>query len=314
MPKRSGIFKRALHLAEYGALITASVILGILPERLVYKAAWLLGDIAFGVFKIRRDVTLENLERAFGDTCDRKEIERIARASYGNIAVTFIEMLVIPRLRKRIPDMVDLSGIDVLKRCVERGRGLILVSGHFGSWELNGASLGLAGIATTVVARRQSNPYVDEFVNKYRSSFRMKMITHGAPLKELIKALRNNEIIGLISDQDAGKRGVFVDFFGHKASTPTGAAQLALKYGAPIVVLMTKRTAPARYKTIFREIEILPGDTVEELTQRYTSVMEEIIRATPEQYFWMHKRWKTSPENQPGFSKRRSAPVAETEA
>ena len=99
----------------------------------------------------------------------------------------------------------------------------------------------------------------------------------------------------MISDQDAGKRGVFVNFFGRKASTPGGAAQLAIKYGAPIVVTMSIRTACGRYKSIFREVEVRENDTVEELTQRFTTIMEEVIRQNPEQYFWMHRRWKTRP-------------------
>ena len=97
----------------------------------------------------------------------------------------------------------------------------------------------------------------------------------------------------MISDQDAGGDGVFVDFFGRKASTPRGAAQLALKFNVPIVVVMTLRTGNGRYRGVFKEIAVDENDTVETVTRRYTAYIEDVIREHPEQYFWMHRRWKT---------------------
>jgi len=188
-----------------------------------------------------------------------------------------------------------MSEADIMKRKLDAGRGMILVSGHFGSWELNGAAIGLMGIPVTVVGRRQSNEYVDRYVTEVRRGFGMKMISHGVSIRHLVKALKVGEAVGLISDQDAGKKGVFVTFFGRKASAPSGAAQLALKYHAPIVVSMTKRISPGRYKSIIREVAVYPDDSIESVTQRYTTVMEDIIRENPEQYFWMHRRWKTRP-------------------
>jgi KDO2-lipid IV(A) lauroyltransferase len=254
-----------------------------------------LGAVAYDVIGIRKNITLENLRRAFGGSLGEGEIEHIARESYGNIGLTFIEMMILPRLKKHIPDIVDISEITVLERCLERGRGLVLVSGHYGSWELNGAALGLAGLPMTVVGKRQSNPYVDKFVTQYRSDMGMKMVTHGAPIKQLLRALKNGEIVGLISDQDSGKRGIFVDFFGEKASTPAGAAQLSIKYSAPVVLTTTTRTSPGHYVMSATEIEVSGDDTVETLTRRYTEALENVIRRHPEQYFWMHRRWKTRP-------------------
>jgi KDO2-lipid IV(A) lauroyltransferase len=123
----------------------------------------------------------------------------------------------------------------------------------------------------------------------------MRVVSHGAPVKHIIRALRNREVVGLVSDQDAGKNGIFVDFFGRPASTPRGGGELALKYGIPILVMETVRTAPGRYKVLVREVRIHSDDTVETLTQRYTAILEDIIRDHPEQYFWMHRRWKTQP-------------------
>jgi KDO2-lipid IV(A) lauroyltransferase len=176
----------------------------------------------------------------------------------------------------------------------------MLVSGHFGSWELNGASIGRAGFPITVVAKQQSNPYVDAWIQRNRENMNMRIIAPGAPVRHILRALKNGETVGLISDQDAGKRGVFVNFFGRPASTPQGAAELALKYGLPVVMIMTARTSPGKYRSLAREIEVRDDDTVETLTQRYTASIEEIIRQYPEQYFWMHRRWKTQPGNARG--------------
>ena len=293
--KSTGIVKHFFHRLEYTCLWLFSAIMAAIPESCVYMIARILGGVAYHILRIRRDVTINNLRQALGGELSEAELEKIARRTYSNIGMTFIEVLLIPKLKSRIFEIVDMSDSFILKRNFDKGRGLILVSCHFSNWELNGASVAALGIPVSVVAKKQSNPYVDSYINGYRTGFGMKIIPPGVSIKHVVRALREHEAVGLISDQDAGKRGVFVDFFGRRASTPGGAAQLALKYGAPIVVTMSIRTACGRYKSIFREVEVRENDTVEELTQRFTTIMEEVIRQNPEQYFWMHRRWKTRP-------------------
>ena len=289
------IVKRARHRAEYLLLVACGTVFGTMPPQWVFGIVRVLGFLAFHVFRIRRSVTLNNLRNSFGVEKNGRELERIARLSYDHIGMTFIEMLYAPKLVMRIHEIVDLSDIEKVHSALERGKGLMLVGGHFGSWELNAGALAAAGIPISVVVRRQANPLVDRLMNRNRSLFGLKVIPTGASIKHIVQALRNGESIGLVSDQDAGRKGVFVDFFGRKASTPRGAAKLALKYGAPVIVTMTARMSPGRYRMILREVDVVPDDTVESLTKRYTRVMEEIIRQFPEQYFWMHRRWKTRP-------------------
>ena len=296
MPKKQSLSKRLVHLIEYVALLSFAFVLRILPFGIVYSIAGFFGMLACDLFGIRLDVTMENLRRAFGKEMSEKELKALARESYKNIGMTFIEMLLVPRLRHDLLTIVDVSEIKTLDYNAGDGQGIIFVSGHFGSWELSGAAIALSGIAMTAVAKEQSNPYADEYITRQRNSFGIKVVQPGASLKHLVKALRAGEGIGLISDQDAGKNGVFVDFFGEKASTPGGAAQLALKYGSPIVISMTIRLKPGEYKSIYRPVEVLDGDTVESITQRFTTVMESVIREYPSQYFWMHRRWKTRPQ------------------
>lgn len=287
--------KRLRYRLEYGVLIGFAVVFRLFPEHAAYALARFLGWFAFHVLGIRRKTALENVRAAFGGTLTEREIRRIARDSYIHIAMTFVEMLLLPRIAGRFFEVVDTSALSPLHRIDEQGKGAILVSCHYSNWELAGSAVGMEGFPVTVVAKRQSNPYVDARIVSYRENMHMRIITPGAPAKHLVRALRNNEMVGLISDQDARSRGVFVNFFGHPASTPRGAAELALKYGSPVAVCMIVRLRPGKYRSIFREVEVRHDDTIESLTQRYTSAMEDIIREHPEQYFWMHRRWKTRP-------------------
>jgi len=295
MFKKNRIVRKLIHRLEYGSIRFFSAVFMILPLKLVYIIAKLLGVFTYNIIRIRRDVTVSNLKKSLGGELGEKELKRIARESYMNIGLTFIEMLLIPKFAGHVLDMVDMSDSYILKHAMDTGNGVILVSCHFGNWELNGAAIAISGFPVTVVAKKQSNPYVDSLVNLNRTRFGMNIITPGASVKHIVRALRKHEIVGLISDQDAGRNGIFVDFFGRKASTPRGAAQLALKYNAPIVVTMSVRTGSGKYKSIFKNVNIRADDTVESITQRYTTVMENIIRRHPGQYFWMHRRWKTVP-------------------
>jgi len=238
----TGVIKRFVHGLEYAGLRAAGALFSVAPDGWVHAIARALGMVAFDVLRVRRDVTLSNLRLALGGRKSERELVTIARESYRNIGVTFIEMLLIGRIRDRILDMVDMSETAVIKEGLDKGRGAILVSCHFGSWEMNGASLALSGIPVTAVAKKQSNPYVDRLIDDTRKSFGMEVIYPGASIKHIVRALKKGEAVGLISDQDAGKSGVFVTFFGRKASTPGGAAQLAMKFGSPIYVTMTRRT------------------------------------------------------------------------
>ncbi len=265
-----------------------------MPLIAAYGIMNVLGLCAYHVFRVRRNVTLDNLRNSLGQELDERELSKIAGRSYINIGLTFIEMLLMPKLRGKIHEYIDASEIGIVKKASDRGNGVIMVSAHFGAWEMNGGTYAPAGLKMNVVAKSQPNGYIDKFINRNRELFNVKVVKVGASIKHLITALRNGEVIGLISDQDAGRNGVFVDFFSRKASTVQGAAQLALKYNAPIVVTMTARTGPFRFKAIFREVDVLPDDTITTLTQRYTKIMEDIIRRYPDQYFWMHRRWKTT--------------------
>ncbi|MFC1650607.1 lysophospholipid acyltransferase family protein [Candidatus Latescibacterota bacterium] len=291
--KKKRITKRIMYFIEYICLKLIGAVFTLMPLNLVYLIVKMLGKFTFHVIGVRREVTLENLRNSLGDEYSEKQIRKIACDSYVNIGITILEMLIVQRFEARMLDRVDMTDSNILRRNVDKGRGVIVVSCHFGSWEIVGAALSAAGMPMTVVVKRLSNPYVDRMIYDRRTGFGNKIINHGASVKHIVGALKNKEIVGLISDQDAGGDGVFVDFFGRKASTTRGAAQLALKFNVPIVVVMTLRTGNGRYRGLFKEITVSENDTVGTVTQRFTTYIEDVVREHPEQYFWMHRRWKT---------------------
>lgn len=292
--------KHIKYRAEFFAVTCICSILYIMPLRCVYRVIDILAWLAYRIIGIRRNVTLENLRIAFGDEYSDRELEHIASQSYRHIGATFVEMAIAGRFVENARHILRQKDVDKITSLLSLGKGVVLVSSHFGSWEMNGASIAMNGLPFYAVAKPQKNPYVDALINKNREVFGMNIIPTGAAIKHIVRALRGGATVGLISDQDAGRNGTFVNFFGRPASTRTGAAQLALKYGAPVIVLMTVRTSFGSYRTILEEIPVMNDDTVLTLTQRYTTAMEQIIRRHPEQYFWMHRRWKTQPSAETG--------------
>lgn len=288
--------KNLSYLLQYLLIRVFAFALNLLPIGFAYWFARMAALLAYDGLRIRRQVTLDNLQLVLGKERERAQLIQIGRLAYQHIGMSFIEMLLTKTLCGKMNRLVDLTGNSTLKRYLARGRGLIVVAAHFGSWEMIGAASAAGNITITGVAAMLANPYVDAFINRARNRLGMETVPLTASAKQLVACLKEGKTIGLVADQNAGAKGVFVDFFGRPASTPRGPAQLALKYRAPMVAVMMLRTSPGHYRTVIKEVEVREDDTVRSLTQRYTKILEENIRQCPEQYFWMHRRWKTRPE------------------
>ena len=177
---------------------------------------------------------------------------------------------------------------------------MILVTGHFGYWELLGASVAALGYPMAVVAKDQHNPAVNTLIIKGREKLGMKVISMAAATHAIMRALRRNECVGLLMDQDAGPGGTFVDFLGLEASTYQGPALFALRSGAPIIPCFIIREGAEHHRIVFESpIEAVPtGDEIADIqryTQTYTAVLERYVRTYPDHWFWVHRRWKTRP-------------------
>ena len=288
--------KNIVHLLSYIILRITCFILILLPLGFSYFLARGIGNFAWHVLRYRRQIVMDNLQIAFGREMSKSQLEEIAAESYKQIAMSFIELLIGPKLQKDIRRILQAEQIELIQELLRQGHGLITVTGHLGGWELQAAAAAtVIAEPLTVAAVQQSNPYINRFIAKRRNAMGMQVAGTKEAMKLLLKALRNHQVIGLAADQNAGAHAVFVDFFGKTAATHPGPAQLALKFNAPMLVAVAVRIGPAQFKILSQKVEIKEDDTVKTLTQRHVKILESFIRQYPEQYFWLHRRWKTRP-------------------
>jgi KDO2-lipid IV(A) lauroyltransferase len=259
------------------------------------------GEIAYRLLRVRRRVVEENLAATFGLTLDPAGCARIARGAYHHLGRTLFEYGRFRRLdRARLEAWVEVHGFEQIEAAYARGRGVILVSGHFGNWELMGAAVSLRGYPVHFVVREQSNPYVDRFMNESRGHLGVGIVNVGPEIRRVYRRLKAGEILGMLLDQDGGPNGEFVDVLGRVASVQTGAAVLALRTGAPILPGAIARLPDGRHRVTFEE-PLLPDpnapaeDEVRRLVTACSASLERFILRYPDQYYWVHRRWKTQP-------------------
>ncbi|MBI3189026.1 MAG: lysophospholipid acyltransferase family protein [Ignavibacteriales bacterium] len=270
----------------------------MLPLKSAQRLGAALGAGAYHLIGGRRRVALDNLRYAFPDKTEAERVA-IAKGAFRNYGITFVELLWFPNLKRGgIEHLFNSKTIDVLLHAVERGKGLILLMGHFGNWELTALSTGvLLGKPIYYLAQTQNNELVDDVINKHRSLFGNMKIPMGMSVREVIRVLGQYEVIAIAGDQSAAMESAYVNFFGRNVATHKGPAVFALKCNAPIVISVLVRQPDFRYEAIFKEVPTndLPADrdaAVEELTRRHTEMLEQFIRQNPDHWLWMHRRWK----------------------
>ncbi len=285
-----------------GALVGGlSLVLRVLPEPVALALGWGLGWLAGSVFRVRRATVDRNLALAFPDR-DERWRKRIAGRVLPHIARESVMLLRMARmsaedLRRR----TEVAGFEAMMAATRSGKGVIIVTGHLGNWEIGGGAAAVRGLPLDVVAKVQKNPLVEERILRMRVSLGMRVIhRHQAP-REVLRSLRNARAVALVADQDARSSGIFVDFFGVPASTARGPGLFAARTGSPVFLAVPERLPGlrGRYRVTFEPMD-LPGHTdrdafVEDFTRRYMNQLEAAIQRIPEQYFWVHRRWKTSP-------------------
>lgn len=236
---------------------------------------------------------------------EESRIREITTATYENLFVFSMEFVHLgkwdkQKIAKRI---AEIEGEEYFLNFSKSGDPYIAVTGHIGNWELMGAYFASCrDVPVAVVAKPLHNPYVEEMVNNVRTKNGMEVIsTREDAAKDILKALRKGKNVVFLADQDARRSGIFVDFFGKKASTFPGPALFAIRSGCPILPVFDIRMKNYRHKIIFYPPIYPTGvsknreEAVEEITRRHVGVLEDVIRRYPEQYFWFHKRWKTEP-------------------
>ncbi|MBD3235699.1 MAG: hypothetical protein GF330_03250 [Candidatus Eisenbacteria bacterium] len=292
---------RIKHYGEYALLRVLLGVLRHLPLRVSLWCARRLGDVAFDLLRLRRRVTLENLHRAFGGELGDAERRRVARRTYRNFGISFVEFALFASQHvEQLAARVRLRGAEHLCAAAASGRGVIYLTAHAGSWEILGATLGFHDRPLGVVVGDQHNPLVDRFAKQMRRRVGMIVIPTGSALRRCIRLLREGGRLGIVGDQDAGADGLFLDFCGAAASTPVGPARFAYRTGAAVVFCFDRYVAPGEHEIVLHPPVYTdprqPEDVeIRRLMERYNRVLERFVRRHPEAWFWMHRRWKTPP-------------------
>lgn len=287
------------HLA-WGGIRVLQGLGAVLPLRTLCGLGGMLGGVArrFAPKDMKR--ARQHLEIAFPAISDEAR-EKLLQASMRHLGRTAAETLWLLRASaSEVDEVCDICGQEHLFQALESGKGAVLITGHLGNWELLNARLGTAGIPMTIAVKDVYDPRVDNLATALRSRFGSQVVHRGRNAgARLFEALNNNRVNGLLIDQDIRDiPGVHVPFFGRPALTPIGAAQLALKAGCPIVPAFVHRKADGKHLAeVFPPLDApIPQETrdqVVELTAAATAAIESQIRRFPEQWVWMHRRWRT---------------------
>lgn len=298
--KKSYRFKRIKHYFEYIAVVVLMVILNRVPRGWALAFGDFLGWFGFNVLRIRRQVVLSSLHRVFGDEKSTIEIQQIAQRTYQNFCKSMIEFGLLETMSSEdLTQITSWQGLEILQNGLLEN-GVIVITAHFGSWELLAASAATHGLASSVVTDRMHNRLVDAHITKIREKHGCQVIQTNQSVRDFLRALRNHRILALLSDQDSRKSTIFVDFLGKPAATPTGAAIFHLKTKAPIIPVFIVRDQK-NHHIVYVEppLQYTPtGDRqhdVHQITQKFTKIIETYIRRYPDHWFWMHRRWKRQP-------------------
>lgn len=258
----------------------------------------ILAFLFLNIFQVRKKTVINNLKLAFPNLSET-EIKSLAYKNYQSIAISFLEIYCLRNLSKDvIVKTFSDEGFDIIREKYKEQKGLILLTAHFGNWEMGAIASGLhLNRPITVLVKKQKNPFVANWLNDFRERFGNKQIYLGVSIRELYKSIINNNIVGIVGDQRGKRDGVKVSFFGRETLTFPGTAAIAFKTKCPVMVLLCARKENGAYKAIIEPLEYLdiPGDKEEKIrgfNQKYMSILENAIKKYPEQWFWMHNIWK----------------------
>ena len=283
---------------EYILFIFFSYCFKLIGLNLSRKFANVLAFTFFYFIPIRKKIVFKNLNIAFPEN-DGATNKKLAYKIYLSFAITLVEILYLPYFKKDdLRDAVECSNPELIINKFNEGKGIILLSSHFGNWEFIAISVAIQiQLPFSVIVKPLRNPLVFEWMNKARTKFNNEIVPLGISIRKTYQTLKEKKIVAMVADQRGPAEGVKVDFFGKKVAIYTGPAVLALKTGAPLICGIPVRGKDFKYKTTLVEISLdnLPegeDEKVLEISQRYTSYLEAVIRRHPEQWLWMHNRWK----------------------
>ena len=276
----------------------------ILPKKWAMSLGTGIGKLLYRTLKKRRQIALNNLQIAFGNDMDEDRQHDMCKASFINLSKTIIEFMRFTKLNSdNIWQEVSVKGREHLDAAIEKGKGVIVVLTHFGNWELLSLVWGvLIPNRATAIAFPLKNEKLNAYICRNRERMSLKLIPRKNAIRATLRALKNNEAVGFFADQNAGEQGVFIEFFGKPASTSRAPVTIALKTDTPILFTLDVRQPNDQHHVyISPPIYLEPsGDTETDVIEYTTFLVRELekyIQKYPEQWLWLHNRWKTQPKH-----------------
>lgn len=325
------MIKKLINIIEAGSFILLSLPIALLPHRLALKTGEALGLIVFYVWKSRRKIAIDNIEKSAplespfltgsevrnlpsNALIGGKKIEAriLAKETFKNLGKSFVEIIKIYYgFGKEIINNIEIRGVENYHRAKSKNKGVIFITGHCGNWELMALTFGFRIGHVSSVARTQNNPYLNRLVEKTRVKYGNKVIYKKGALKSMLSELKNNNRVGILMDQAAAKdEGVVIDFLGRPAWTTKMPAIIARKTGAPVLPIFINRTMDSHIINIYPEVNLSTNEDIDldspkshkifenrdkpiiEDTKRFSEFIENYIKEHPAEWLWIHKRWK----------------------
>ncbi len=293
---------------EYTLALLFLKAFGILPRTVARRAAKAAALIGYHLARRQRRAGLQNLRMALPDLTEEERL-RILRGSFENLGRLLLEFTHFPYLHKgNISEFVVHDGLENYVEGIRRGRGIIFMTAHFGAWEFSAFPHSLFGYPLKFVVRPIDNPKVDTLITRYRTLGGNVPIQRRIAGRDILKALRSNEAVGILFDQNTtSDEGIFVDFFGIPAATTPAIASFALRTGAAVLpgfLIWEEKLGKHRLRFDPPVKLVETGDLasdVRENTKLFNKILEGYVRKYPDQWLWIHRRWKTRPKGEPSI-------------
>ena len=291
---------------EYIIVLFLMKLLSLLPYKIASDIGGFLGIAGYHLDKRHRNITLQNLRMAFPDIDNNREVI-LAKNTFHNMGRSTAEIIHVASkgattVNNSIHNWVTVEGKGHLDKAIKKGKGVIYLSAHFGNWELMSLTIGTNDCPYNVIVRPLDNPKLDRLLTVMRSITGAKIMPKKNVLLDVLKRLKRGEALAILIDQNTSRElGVFVNFFSTPAATNKGPAIIAMKSGAAVIPTLMVREGRYRHRLIYGEELVLhkTGNLEKDIflnTELFTNNLESYIRKYPDQWFWMHRRWKTRPE------------------
>ncbi len=293
---------KVTQLLEYVAIRALTAIAQSLPFSAAARFARCVADLTWVIDLHHRKIAASNLNLAYDNSLSPSEVRWVTRGVYRHLFTCAVEMLFMSRRLRgdNWKRFIRIRNLEYLEKALAYNRGVVFATGHFGNWEVMGAALSGQWVPIASVARPLANPLLNNYVRKVREGFGQKIVEKRGALRKLARVLQNGEGVAFLVDQNDRHADIFVDFFGRKAAATSAFAAFALRFECPVVNVFCRRVGDFEFEVIFAD-PIIPDpsqpreEEILRITRECNDRLEEVIRKDPDQWLWLHRRWRTRP-------------------